>query len=92
MDGGAGRLDIAVVEARNFLSAEIEGMSVLDSPKDACGRVRRWIDTKEQGCHQVRERSRVRLYSSRREIDRKIINSKTKKSDWNKGDSWKDNE
>jgi hypothetical protein len=27
MDGGAGRFDIAVVEARKFLSTEIEGMS-----------------------------------------------------------------
>lgn len=29
MDGGAARSDIAVVEARKFLSAEIEGMSKL---------------------------------------------------------------
>jgi molybdopterin biosynthesis enzyme MoaB len=33
MDGGAGRFDIAVVEARKFLSAEIEGMSKLVEKK-----------------------------------------------------------
>jgi hypothetical protein len=89
MDGGASRSDIAVVVARNFLSAEIEGMSMLDSPKDACRRVRRWIEAKEQGSHQVRKRSRARLYSSRREIDQKIMNRKTNESYWNKGESWR---
>lgn len=40
MDGGAGRSDMAVVEARKFLSAKIGGMSKLADPMCACLRFR----------------------------------------------------